>query len=361
MLLRMQVPDGHPKWAGMAFHKVHEEAWSPVPLAPQDAKAPRFLHAPSTAATLNLAAVAAQAARVYRRIDPAFAKRCLEAARRAWAAAKKHPKVLAPDDDGVGGGAYGDKEVGDEFYWAAVELWLATGEEKFRKEAKGSKHWGVIPGPLPEQGGQMAPMNWQLVHALGTISLAVAGEKLAPADAKAARAAIVEVARTHAATVAQLGYRVPLQPDAGGKYPWGSNSLVLNNALLLGLAYDFTKEEVFLDAAVEAFDYLLGRNPMWQSYVTGYGSNPLQNPHHRFWAHQKDPAYPEPPPGIVSGGPNSGLDDPYAKSAGLPGCPPQRCFVDHIESWSTNEITINWNAPLFWVAAFLDERAGGEK
>jgi endoglucanase len=33
------------------------------------------------------------------------------------------------------------------------------------------------------------------------------------------------------------------------------------------------------------------------------------------------------------------------------------CFVDNIEAWSVNEIAINWNAPLAWVAAFLDERA----
>lgn len=30
--------------------------------------------------------------------------------------------------------------------------------------------------------------------------------------------------------------------------------------------------------------------------------------------------------------------------------------MDNIESWSTNEITINWNAPLAWVSAYLDEQ-----
>jgi endoglucanase len=59
----------------------------------------------------------------------------------------------------------------------------------------------------------------------------------------------------------------------------------------------------------------------------------------------------------LSGGPNSALQDPYAKAAGLAGCKPQKCFIDNIESWSTNEITINWNAPLFWVSAWLDEVA----
>jgi endoglucanase len=93
-----------------------------------------------------------------------------------------------------------------------------------------------------------------------------------------------------------------------------------------------------------------------QSYVTGYGARPLRNPHHRFWAKQLDPKYPEAPPGAVSGGPNSDIQDPRAKASGLAGCAPQQCFVDHIEAWSVNEVTINWNAPFAWVAAYLDER-----
>ena len=61
---------------------------------------------------------------------------------------------------------------------------------------------------------------------------------------------------------------------------------------------------------------------------------------------------------MVSGGPNSSTEDPYAKAAGLKGCAPQKCFVDHIEAWSVNEITINWNAPFAWALAFLDEKGG---
>jgi endoglucanase len=62
----------------------------------------------------------------------------------------------------------------------------------------------------------------------------------------------------------------------------------------------------------------------------------------------------------VSGGPNSGLQDPYVQAAGLAGCAPEKCFVDNIEAWSANEIAINWNTPLAWVAAFLDEKGEGK-
>ena len=55
----------------------------------------------------------------------------------------------------------------------------------------------------------------------------------------------------------------------------------------------------------------MGLNPLDQSFVTGWGARPLENPYHRFWCHQANPKYPPPPPGILSGGPNSGFEDPY--------------------------------------------------
>src|SRR5690349_24410272 len=39
------------------YHKVHDDDWTPLPTAPAADTTPRHLHPPSTAATLNLAAV----------------------------------------------------------------------------------------------------------------------------------------------------------------------------------------------------------------------------------------------------------------------------------------------------------------
>jgi len=348
--MRMQVPDTAPTWQGMAFHKVHELKWSALPLAPAAAKAERFLHRPSTAATLNLAANAAQCARVWKTIDPAFSAQCLASAERAWAAAQKHPNLLAPGSDNVGGGPYDDAALHDEFYWAAVELYLTTQKPEYEEYAKKSEDFLKLPPFGP------SAMTWQLVQALGTISMAVV-PGFDAATVKKARQVIAAEADDYAKTVTEEGYRTPLSSGMANSYPWGSNSFVVNNLVILGLAYDFTKSDKYLAGVVDAMDYLLGRNAMVQSYVTGYGGNPFKNPHHRFFAAQADPAYPEPPPGILAGGPNSGLQDPYVQSIGLPGCPPQKCFVDHIESWSTAEIAINWNAPLAWGLTFLDEVA----
>lgn len=349
-MLRMQVPAGNPK-AGMVHHKVHDEKWTALGMAPHEDKMKRYLHAPSTAATLNLAATAAQAARIWKTIDPAFSAKCLTAAETAWTAAQANPAVIAPDSDNTGGGPYGDSNFTDEFYWAAAELFITTGTEAYKTFLLGSPQKGKIPGGGINGGA----MTWDTTAALGTISLAVVPNNLDKAVVAAMRASLTSAADGYLAAIDGQGYRVPFKP-ASGKYPWGSSSVVMNNMIILALANDFTRTPRYLNGVVEGMDYLLGKNPMVQSYVTGYGENPLKNPHHRFWSHQANDKFPEPPAGAVSGGPNSGLEDPQVQAAGLAGCAPQKCFVDHIEAWSANEVTINWNAPLAWVTAYLDEK-----
>jgi endoglucanase len=101
-------------------------------------------------------------------------------------------------------------------------------------------------------------------------------------------------------------------------------------------------------------DYLLGRNPLNQSFVTGYGTKSSAHPHHRFWGNQPTNGFPAPPPGVIVGGPNNSPNDPAAQAAGLTGSPAERSYLDAIGLFTTNEVTINWNAPLAWVTAFVD-------
>jgi len=356
-MLRMQVPAGQPL-AGMVHHKVHDRSWTTLALAPHNDPEPRYLHPPSTAATLNLAATAAQATRLWRTLEPAFSKRCLVAAERAWAAAIANPTRFAPAMPVVGGGPYDDRDVSDEFAWAAAELFITTGAATYHEFLAPSPHFLKVPLDLGERGRpeQASAMTWQKTAALGTISLAIVPSALPAPEREAARTAIVAAADRFVAAIAAEGYRTPFRAGPKG-YPWGSNSDVANNLLVIALAGDLTHEPRYPDAVATGFGYLLGRNPLDKSYVTGFGERPLRNPHHRFWARQYNFRFPPPPPGVLSGGPNSGLQDPVIRSLGAPmtRCTPQKCYVDHIESWSSNEVAINWNAPFAWVAAYLDE------
>jgi len=366
-MLKMQVPDKY-KYAGMAHHKIHDASWTALGLKPPtdsmaEISMPRYLRPPSTAATLNLAAVAAQASRIWKDIDPAFSRRCKTAAMKAWNAAAKFRNMYAPPEDTMGGGPYDDTQLADEYYWAAAELYITTGHPTFGDYVRKSKWYLEIPKEASgDGGGTMSAMTWQLVSALGTISLATVPNKLGKDATDMARANVMAVADEYLKATSAQGYRIPFRAPGAGGYPWGSNSFIINNMLVLGLAYDFSKKQIYVDGVLDGMNYLLGNNPLGQSYVTGYGDRPLENPHHRWWSFQYNNKFPKAIPGLLSGGPNSGLQDPYVKAANVKQqCEgkPQRCFIDNIEAWSVNEITINWNAPFFWVAAFLDERAKG--
>ena len=287
----------------------------------------------------NLAATAAQCARVWKNIDAGFAALCLAAAETAWQAANTHPDMLAAEFPALGGGAYGDKKVADEFYWAAVELYLTTGKPEYQQYYAASN-----------ENLSSKAIFWADTAALGTISLALVGK-----DA-AAQASLIQAANDLLANMqaASNGYMSLLTTN---NYAWGSNADALNRAIVLALAYDFSGETRFLNAVTECLNYLLGRNALNFSFVSGCGTQSLAHPHHRFWGNQPENGFPPPPPGVVAGGPNGNPDDPSARAAGLIGKPPAKCYIDEIGSYTTNEVAINWNAPLAWVAAYLDDTA----
>lgn len=349
-MLAMQVPAGQSLFpVGMVHHKLHDVGWTGLPMAPGNDPQQRGLRPPSTAATLNLAATAAMCARIWATIDATFSNRCLTAAQTAWNAAIANPSMFAPDNDNQnGGGGYGDSNVSDDFYWAASELYITTNSATYLNYLTASSYYKTLPT-------SSTSMTWADTASLGTISMLVNNHYPNGTDFNSAKSNLLATADGYLNAINLEGYRVPYRPSAG--YDWGSNSFVLNNMLVIALAYDLSGNTNYLNGVVDGMDYILGRNAMDKSYVSGYGEIPLVNPHHRFWAHQKDAAYPLAPAGAVSGGPNSGIQDPYAQGV-LQGCKPQKCYVDNIDSWSTNEITINWNAPLAWVVAFLDEKAG---
>jgi len=356
-MLAMQAPEGS-EFAGMVHHKMHDEGWTAIGLRPDQDTLKRTLRPVSTAATLNMAAAAAQAARVWKDQDKAFSAKALAAAEKAYAAAQKHPDMYANPNDGNGGGPYDDAYVKDEFYWAAAELFITTGDAKYQSDFESNPH----NKEFRQKGYTSSLMTWQTTDVLGVISLAVVPSKLSRADRDAQRQRLIDAADAYLAHEKKEGYRTPFDPgdskDGKPAYPWGSNSFVANNAMLIGLAYDFTKKPMYRDAVAAAMNYLLGTNPLGQSYVTGYGEKPVEHPHHRFWAKQARADFPDPPPGVLCGGPNSDLQDPYVQAAGLKkkGCAPEKCYLDNIEAWSVNEITINWNSPLAWVASFMDEQ-----
>ena len=205
----------------------------------------------------------------------------------------------------------------------------------------------------------LANIGWDHVATLAKMSLLTAPNGLGDGALAEQRQEVLAAADRLLAIIPKRGYRVPMVSESG--YVWGSNSGVMDAAVLFGFAYELTKDGKYAAGAADCMDYILGRNPLAFSYVSGYGTYALRNPHHRVWAHLKDAALPEAPPGALSGGPNSALQDPYIRRMGMGGCPPETCYVDNTDSYSTNEVAINWNAALAWTAAFLDDVGEGRR
>ena len=358
-LLAMQVPEGRKLTVafstdrgapasdfrtidagGLVHTKVADAMWTGLPMAPADDPMQRLLYPPSTAATYNMVAVAAQAARIWRERDPAFAAQALAAARRGWAAATRVPDLYASSDF-AGSGGYGDRTIDDERFWAAAQLFVTTGDPALQTIVVGS----------PLLRSDDIDLGWGSTGLAGLLTLATVPNRLPPAQVAAVRARIVAAADRLLAERTRSGYRLPF---AGDRYGWGSTSTMLNRAIVLGVAWQITRKPVYRDAVVDVADYIFGRNALDRSFVTGFGTRSMHQPHHRFWAKAADPRYPAPPPGVLSGGPNSTAmtDDVSRTMKGK--CVGQTCWVDDWRAFTMNEVAINWNAPLVWVTAFLD-------
>ena len=355
-MMKMQVPADASMYAGMVHHKVTDSNWTGLPLLPSDDPQERYLHRPSTAATLNFAAVAAHGARLWAAYDPAFAQELLTAGQVAWDAALATPDLYAPApnaDPSPGGGPYNDDNVLDEFYWAAAELFLTTGAQEFEDYVLASEY---NTADIWTAGG----FNWFETAALARLDLATVESDL-PGRAEN-RQSVITAAEKYLAWQQSQPFGTAY-PGVDGQYDWGSNSAILNNQVVLGTAFDLTSDQRFADGVLEAMDYLLGRNALNLSYITGYGHVFSQNQHSRWFSHSLEPSLPNPPRGSVAGGPNSmaATWDPVIQTMydETSMCAPQLCYVDDIQSWSTNEITVNWNSAMSWVASFVADQADG--
>ncbi len=398
---------------GMVYHKIHDYKWTGLGVMPyieegvteEAAKVsnPKRIVKPVTyAATLNAAAAWAQLARLLKPYDEAKANEYIAAAEKAYSAAKAEftgkygdiyadvdgdytkDGMFAPLDQNKGGGPYGDTQVSDEFYWASTELYITTGKDDYGTDMRAYSEAFTVPTHVVggENKGDPTAFTWGTLEALGTMSLALNEKAVTAEEYKKSTEAVQAAADYYVDVIAESGYGTNYEGqdlsatvtvidgdtatektiDMKGAYGWGSNSMVANNAIVMGLAYDLSGDVKYLNGTASSMDYLLGRNAMENSYVTGWGTDTTDYPHHRYWCPQMKAGWPYAPSGCLSGGPNSNMNDPMIQGAGykIGELAPQKCYYDQNDAWSVNEITINWNAPLVWVSSFLEDEGSLE-
>ncbi len=316
---------------GGVYHKVSCDTF-PGYVMPEKETKPLIVMPKSTTATADFAASMAMAYEFYKDIDSAFADKCLAAAKKAYEWAKANPSVTYTNPADVVTGEYGDKNPKDELYWAAAQMYRATGEESYLADAD------AISTKL-RRG-----LDWSTVGDYGNIALltmkGIDKESIAYGNAKSV---VLSQADDFAEISAEQAYGVATE-----SYHWGSNMTIANYGIILAQAYDITGEQKYIDAAQAQLNYLLGTNPLGTCFVTGYGTATPVAPHHR-----PSMAVGEPMKGMLVGGVNQNLEDNAALAYCIDSAP-AKCWVDNAESYSTNEITIYWNSPLTYLISLTE-------
>jgi endoglucanase len=329
---------------GGVYHKLTTLQFSGQ-VMPSSDKATRYVFKKGTAAALDFAAVTAQASRVLRKFElqlPGLADSCLKASRKAWTWARQNPDQSFVNPPDVNTGQYGDSKFTDEFYWAGTELYLAAREDSFYTIAKDV--YGKSAFDLP---------GWPEVAMLGNYSLLQHRDQLSGVvKIDSIITSIDTLANRYAKRYQTNPYRVSMVKN---EFYWGSNSVAANQGMVLLIASMATGKTLYKDAAIGMLDYLLGKNPTGYCFVTGSGNKQVMNIHHRP---SSADGIPEPVPGFLCGGPNAQQNE-FPSCADYDECPEYpfpkgtkvaMSYTDQKESYASNEIAINWNAPLVFLS-----------
>ena len=331
-LLRMQREDG-------AFHhKLTKARFAPFIMPEKDLEE-EYLMPVSSCATGAAAACLALGARVFRDFAPALADRMLLSAKRGWSWLESHPEMTPfRNPVGVNTGWYGDRSDRDERFWAACELYAATGEESFLLKAQEIYGAG---GLYPTAFG------WAEVSGLGALcTLFELKEKVGDMYPRI-RADFLAGAERALKLTRDSSYGTALPPQGFG---WGSILPIMSHAMAFAASFLLTGREDMRNGAVLQWDYALGLNALDVCFLTGMGERRVMHPHHRPSGADGVDA---PVPGLLSGGPNAHMPFPGTRAALGEGTPPAKCFLDETPSADTNEIAVYWNSPAVFVGAFL--------
>lgn len=333
-LLKMQS-----KQTKGVYHKVTSKEFCGM-VMPHEDEEPMVILEESLVAIADFAGIMAMAARVYEPFDKEFSKNMLEAARNAWEWVEHNlEKEGFHNPKGVNTGEYGDNNSKDEILFAAVSLYVTTEEEKFHTIVK--KYLDLVEDKVS--------LGWGNVGGYATLLYLLNG-KAKDVRVENVFLEVFERELDKRLKIAKEdGYSVSILPQ---EYGWGSNMRVLNHGMFACFGHLFTGKDEYLHMAKQQLEYILGVNPLNISYITGIGANFVNEIHHRpSAADHVELAV----PGLISGGPNYRLSDDILVNNIPTGTPSSRCFLDHEGSYSSNEITIYWNSPGIFIAAYLEK------
>jgi len=366
----------------LAIPKLHTNVptWAPCPPYKGGASC---ISKPETKATFAVARTLAQLARLHlAQKQPAAARQAFKDAWQAWENARTEPPVCLDFKDlGGEGGIYPDNDnyglwrhpkrnrnpchpdknnIEDDEFAAAVEVYLSAVALKDQKADTLRK---LVT--THTRFGDISEFWWAAVAPLGNVSLLTLKPK--GVDLGPVRKNLFAYAEE---CIKQMGVGYPGvtkdvrsnrwdsgdQDDVDNNWRWGSNRLILDDAVLIAIAAeekrtagDRVAAARYTRHALRVMDYILGTNAMALSMVTGFGENAVE----RVF----DCCVPNTERGKLALGPNNwtNADDPDMPPFGsLPG---MKMMPKTGTGWAAREIAIDGNAPLVWMAWWAEHKA----
>ena len=340
-MLTMQDPSD-----GGVYHKLTDAAFDKFEMPDKDTST-RYVVQKGTAATLDFAAVMAQASRIFRKFPnqlPGLSDSCIRSAEFAWEWARKNPDLIYDQEainkkynPHITTGGYGDRSLSDEFIWASSELYVSTNDDKF------------LTGINLITDEKMPIPTWGQVRLLGYYTLIKNTETLgakATKEIREIKQRLINLADSMIKGADETAFQTVMDKSAH-HFGWGSNSEAANEGIMLIQAYKLSHNKKYLLNALNNLDYLLGRNGTGYSYVTGFGKKTPMHPHHRPSASD---GIVDPIPGLLVGGPNPGMQDGIK----VPSLAPDEAYIDDERAYAANEIAINWNAPMAYLTNAIE-------
>jgi endoglucanase len=340
-ILSMQEDSG--AHAGGFRHRESVVETSPEGPADRD-NTVRWVAGVSSAATGKAVAVLAMAARLYLPWDASFAERCARAAHRGWQFLQAFPEHMRADRRAGGAQPLWDDEptytdVGARFI-AAVEMWRS-----FRQRAALDGAAALVRDAAETRPDSVLRGAWANLSRWGLATLAL--DPKTPHELRAeCRDRLLDLAeRLRPRIEREDGYRCA---SSGDDYYWGHNSNLMEKTHLLGVAARLAPDRTWLvEAARDQWHWVLGRNPIGYSMVTGVGRGPARM-YHLEWGNCEPP-----PPGFLIGGPNS-------QSMGFlsPDAPAKAVLWDNptpLRSGLPARSLWHWRQSDLWDAGFVPE------
>jgi endoglucanase len=261
---------------GRVSHKLTALAFEAFILPENDLQT-RYFVPFSSAATADFVAALAQASRIYRPYDPAFADTCLAAAQVAYGYLTANTANTPPDQTAFSTGGYTTTDPDDRL-WAAAEMWETTGDATALADVE------TRIGAVSATSTLVSPdFDWGSVRNLGLYTYLLSarpGRTQSVVDRVSV--GVMTAANLAASTHDASGYGRGVSNNSGApSYYWGSNGSVARTAMLLAVANRLSGDARYLDVAVDQIAWLFGRNHYNRSQVTGLGIDPPLHPHHR--------------------------------------------------------------------------------